>query len=176
MSATLACSGELGVKRTRVADVIARYGGHRVQFYEHFANLAESYAAAHAAEAERLERRVLAAGAAAGSWAEGLQAALLEAARFAAEDREVARGLIVEVHVAGEPAIGRHREVRKRLVRAVDSARRGTRSRHSPPPLTAHFMVGAIEAAVVRALMRDEAEALERVLPQFVPLIDSAYL
>ncbi len=175
MAATLAATGELGYRKTRVNDVLGRYDGYRLQFYEHFANLGECYVEAHAAHAQRLERRLLAAGAAADAWRAGLRAALGELARFVGEDPPLARGLLVEVHVAGGPALTKRQEVFERLSRAIDSARRETGSRHSPPPLTAPFMVSAIEATVVRALLTDETRQLEQRLGEVEHLVAAPY-
>jgi AcrR family transcriptional regulator len=175
MAATLASCGERGYRRTRVADVFGRYGGYRLQFYQHFSSLRECYEEAHATHLARLEARLLAAAAAAAGWRAGLRAALGELAAFAAEDPALARGLLVEAHVAAGAAIAQRQEVLERLSRAIDSARRDTGSRHSPPPLTASFMVSAIEAAVVRALMKRRTEELARALPELEFLVSSAY-
>lgn len=175
MAATLTSSGEVGYARLTVAGVIEQFGGYRLQFYHHFASLRECYTEAHAAQLARLEERLLGAASAAGGWRPGLRAALEELARFAAEDPPLARGLLVEVHVAGGPALAHRQEVLERLSRAIDSARRETESRHSPPPLTASFMVSAIEAAVVRALMKEDTASLERSLPELEFLVSSAY-
>jgi AcrR family transcriptional regulator len=175
MAATLAAVGERGYRRTRVADVLARYGGYRVQFYENFTGLEESYAEAHAAHAELLADRLLRAGAAAPSWREGLLGALEELGEFACEDPLLARGLVVEVQVAAGPPLAGRQKVLERLSRAVDGARRETGSRHSPPPLTAGFMVCAIEARVVSALAGGEPERFAREAPELERLVSSAY-
>jgi AcrR family transcriptional regulator len=175
MDTTLRASAELGYRNLSVAAVVQRYGGHRGQFYKQFANLGESYATAHAAHAERLQRRLLSAAATASSWRAGLHAALEELGSFANAQPLLANGLLIQVHVAGGPALTRRKEVLERLSRALDSARRETRSRHSPPPLAAPFMVSAIEAAVVRALVKEKPEELRKALPELEPLISSVY-
>jgi AcrR family transcriptional regulator len=176
MAATLAASGELGLRRLTVQAVTERYGGYRLQFYQHFASLRECYEEAHAVHLAKLESRLLAASAAAEGWRPGLRAALEELARFVGEDPALARGLLVEVHVAAGASIAQRQEVLERLSRAIDSARRETSgSRHSPPPLTAPFMVSAIEAAVVRALMKGRTEELETALRELEFLVSSAY-
>ncbi len=175
MAAALSTSGELGFRRMTVRAVIERYDGYRLQFYTHYASAAECYAVAHAVHLERLERRLLDAGAAAESWRAGLRAALTELAGFARSDPALARGLLLEVHVAGEPALVRRQEALERLSRALDSARRETGSRHSPPPLTAPFMVSAIESAVVRALASREPERFARSIPELERLVSAAY-
>jgi AcrR family transcriptional regulator len=175
MEATLVVAGELGYRHSTVAAVLGRYSGYRLQFYRQFGSLGEAYELAHATHCERLATRLLETGAAGSSWRAGLRAALAELGRFVREQPELARGLLIEVHVAGGPALERRKEVLERLSRAVDSARRETESRHSPPPLTARFMVSAIESAVVRALARGEPERFERAIPELEQLVSSPY-
>lgn len=175
MTAVLRASGELGYRRLTVAAVVERYGGYRLQFYTQFANLSESYRVAYETHSERLCERLLATGAAGASWRAGLREALGALASFATEDPLLARGLLVEVHVAGPPALDIHQEVLERLSGALDRARRETTSRHSPPPLTAPFMVSAIESAVVRALVKGEPQQLRNAMPELEYLTSKVY-
>lgn len=175
MAATLLACGELGYGKVTVEAVLERYGGYRAQFYRHFANLSECYAAAYEAEAGRLCTELLRAGATQPDWRRGLQTALAELARFAAERPQAARALLIDVHIAGEPALAKRKEMFERLSRAVDSARRETESRHSPPPLTATFMVSAIEASVVAALLADQPERFAEATPELAEIIFAAY-
>ncbi len=175
LEATLVSAGELGFRGLIVAEVLKRYGGYRLQFYRHFANVGEAYEAAYGRHVERLELGVLKAGSSANSWRAGLRAALEELARFANEAPALANGLLVQIHLAGEPALEQRKEVLERLSHAIDSARRETRSRHSPPPLTAPLMVSAIEAAVARALTKGEPERFTEAIPELEQLICTAY-
>jgi len=175
MEATLVATGELGYRKATVAAVLDRYGGHRLQFYEQFGSLGEAYAVAHATHLQRLAERLLRAGAAGRDWRAGLRAGLEELGAFATEQPALGRGLLLEVHVAGAPATGQRQEVLERLSRALDSARRETGSRHSPPPLTAPFMVSAIEWAVVRALAKGEPQRFEQAIPELEQLALSVY-
>jgi len=134
-----------------VQNVLDPYGGYRMQFYRNFESKAACYEAADAAEAERLSEAVLPAGAAAGSWRCGLRAALGELGRYACERPLEGRGLLVEVRVAEGGALAKRKELFDRLSRAVDSARRETKYRHSLPLIAAEFMIRAIEASVVRS-------------------------
>ena len=115
---------------------------------------------------ERLWRRLMRACEAADGWAGGLRAALEELAEFVGERSDLAAGLLVESHVAGGPAGAKRAEVVERLTRAVDGARRETSaSRHSPPPITAGFIVSAIEESVVSALARGAPEDFAAAVP-----------
>ena len=175
MEAMLAACGELGYRKVSVRSVLARYDGYRVQFYREFGSKAECYATAYEAEAERLCGTLLGAAAAEPSWREGLRAALRELARFACERPTVARGILVEIHVAGEPALTKREELFERLTRAIDSARRETGSRHSPPPMTAPFMVSAIEASVCAALERGDPGSFAAAVPELAGMVVGAY-
>jgi AcrR family transcriptional regulator len=175
IEAMLVACGERGYRKATVQDVLDRCGGHRVQFYRHFANKAECYAVAYATEIERLCEALLGAARAQETWRAGLRAALEELARFAGERPALARGLLAEAQVAGGPALPKREEVLERLSRAVDSARRETESRHDPPPVTATFMVGAIEAAVTSALSKGKPEEFAAAVPELTGMVVAAY-
>lgn len=170
----LAC-GEVGFRGITVEMMVDRYGGYRAQFYRHFANLAECYAAAYAWRAEGLCDEILAAGAAAPDWRQGMERALGVIADFVSAQPLVARALLIDVHVAGEPALAKRKELFERLSNAIDSARRENESRHSPPPLTALFMLSAIEAAAVSALMAGAPSSFTEAAPDLGQMIVGAY-
>lgn len=173
--AMLEACGELGYRAVTVRDVIERYGGYRLQFYRLFANKAECYELSYAAEAERLCAALLRAGAEQPDWRAALRTALATLARYIDERGAAARGLLVEVHVAGGGALEKKREMSERLTRAIDSARRETGSRHSPPPMTAVFMISAIEASVCEALEQGEPERFAAAVPELAQMVVAAY-
>jgi AcrR family transcriptional regulator len=175
MEAAIEACGERGYRDATVQDTIDRYGGHRQQFYKHFSGKAECYAVAYEFEVERLYSALRTRAIAEPSWHRGLFAILSGLAELICERPAFARGLLVEVHVAGGPALLKRLEVFERLTRAVDSARHETESRHSPPPVTATFMVGAIEAAVTSALTRAEPEDFAAAVPELAHMVLAAY-
>jgi AcrR family transcriptional regulator len=164
--AMLEVSGRCGYRKATVKDVYERCGGYRMQFYRHFANKADCFRTAYEAEIEQLCRRLLRVCEGGDGWADGLRAALEELAAFVCESPDLAAGLLAEAHVAG-PLVGAKRaEVVERLTRAVDGARRETSaSRHSPPPITASFMISAIEESVMSALARGAPEEFAAAVP-----------
>jgi AcrR family transcriptional regulator len=176
LEAMLAACGEKGYRRVAVQDVIDRYGGNRVQFYRHFGSKADCYAEAYETEAERLSERVLEAARAAGGWRLGLRAGLDELAGFAERGPLLARGLLVEVHVAGDPALLKRTAVCERFARAIDGGRRAAGIDHSPPPITAQFMVGAIESTVAAALVSGEPDSFAAAVPELAHMVVSTYL
>ena len=169
--------GEKGFRRVAVQDVIDRYGGNRVQFYRHFASKADCYAAAYetgigelARPASSGRRGRRAAG------ARGCAPALEELARYAEQGPVLARGLLVEVHVAGGASLGRRAEVCERFARAIDGGRREPGADRSPPPITAQFMVGAIESTLTGALIAGEPQAFAAAVPELAHMVVAAYL
>lgn len=175
MAAMLRACGRWGYRGVTVQRLLDGYGGNRAQLYRQFANLDACFLEAYEAETERLCAGILAAGAAGADWRGGLSAALGELSAFAAAQPLMARALLIEVHRADPAALAKRKEMLERLSRAVDSARRENRSRHSPPPLTALFMVSAIEAAMVSALNAGEPQHFGEIVPELVELVCAAY-
>jgi len=175
LEAMLASCGEKGYRRLAVQDVIERYGGNRVQFYRHFSSKADCYADAYEEEVERLHDRVRAA-AGEGGWRDRLRAGLEELARYVEERPLVARGLLVEVHVAGGPALALRAEVLERGVAAIDAGRSEDGAGPSPPPITARFMAGAIESTLAGALAAGDPGAFAAAVPELTHMIVSTYL
>jgi AcrR family transcriptional regulator len=177
LAAVLALSGEDGYRSVTVERLSKRAGLPVGQFYVHFAGKAECFAAAYAEQAPRLEAVLLDAGAAPAGWRDGLRATLGELFAFVTESSSLARAILTQVYVAQGEALARHEEALERLTRAVDRGRRETvASRGAPPPGTAAFMVGAIEASVRWRLEQGRPEALWEELPELMQLVVAAYL
>jgi AcrR family transcriptional regulator len=144
LAAMLAACGRKGYRSVAVQDVIEGYGGNRVQFYRQFANKADCYTAAYESEAERLCEAILDAARAKGEWRLGLRAGLDELAGYVESGPLLARGLLVEVHVAGGAALAKRGALCERYARAIDSGR-SEAAEASPPPMAAQFLGGAVE-------------------------------
>lgn len=175
VEAMLEACGEKGYRRVAVQDVIERYGGHRVQFYRYFASKADCYAAAYEDEIGRLRLRIAEAAEAETGWRPQLRTGLDELARFAEERPLLARGLLVEVHVAGGPALRERAEIHGQVVSALDGGRSEAPA-GSPPPITAQFMVGAVESTLTGALAAGEPQAFAAAVPELTHMIVAAYL
>lgn len=172
-SAALRGSAELGYANLSVQAVLDRAKVSRSRFYREFDNLGACYASAYAKEIELLSERLLSG---CGDWEGGLGRALRVLQELVEENPLLTRALLVEVHVAGEPAIAKKREVWERLSHALDGARRETpRPRHSPPPLTAAFMLGAIECAVCDFLLGERGDDFGQTLSELRDLIVETY-
>jgi AcrR family transcriptional regulator len=173
--AMLLASGEGGYAQVTLGNVAARAGMTVEEFEAHFTGLRECFTRSYEEESRLLSDRILLAGASQPTWGAGLSAALAELGAYLVEQPLVARALLVEVHVAGHDALACRTERFERLSRALDSARRETDSRHSPPPLTAFFMVSTIESTVVSMLIRETPREFLRVVPELELLIHRAY-
>ncbi len=174
--AVLEASGESGYRRLPVQSVLDRADASRTRFYREFADKADCYAQAYALVLDRLIGELLAEAAAAPDWRGGLAAALDVLDRLTVTEPLLAKGLLAEVHVAGGAAGEKRKEVFERLSRAIDIARRETSvSRHSPPPITAAFILSAIEAAVVETFVLEDAEDFAVTIPDLIYLAVSFY-
>lgn len=173
--AVLLAAGELGYAQLTISDVAARAETTPQDFETRFSSLRECFEQAYAEESQLLCNRILRAGREGDTWRGGLSAALSELGAYVVENLLLGRALLVEVHVAGDNVLTCRTEQFERLSRALDSARRESRSRHSPPPLTALFMVSTIEAAVVSTLVREKPEEFLRVIPELELLASRAY-
>ena len=176
LEAMLETSGELGYRKATVRRVLARSGGTAVQFYSQFRSRRDCFAAAYELELDRLCAELLEVGANKPSWSEGLAAAVAELFDYASARPLLARAIFEEVYVAGGAALLRYEEVLERLSGAIDSAYRKTSgSCHSPPPVTASFMVGGIEGLVRAKLAAGQAEQLPRALPELMQIATALY-
>jgi AcrR family transcriptional regulator len=165
LEAVLLVSGERGYEQTSVQDVIERAKVSRATFYKHFEDKEDCFARAYHDAADWLYRRLIGIAKRQPSWREGLRAGMAELLEFCANQPALARALFVEAHAAGGAALAEHDLLMERLSRAIDGARREIPSRQAPPPVTATFMVGAIETLVRAKLMSDEPETAPEMLP-----------
>jgi AcrR family transcriptional regulator len=173
--AVLLAAGELGYGRITVSDVAIRAGMTAEDVNARFSTLQEAFERAYEEESQLVSERILRAGRQQPSWQAGLRAALTELGAYVVESPARAKALLVEVNIAGRNVLTCKTERFERLSHALDSARRETESRHSPPPLTALFMVSTIEAAVVSMLVRETPEEFLKVIPELELLIHRAY-
>jgi AcrR family transcriptional regulator len=175
LEAMLVTSGELGYETTTVQDVIDQAKTSRATFYKHFEDKEDCFAQAYHDASEWLYERMLGAAKRQPNWREGLRAAIAELLEFCAHQPEISKALVVEAHAAGGRALTQHNKLMERLSRAIDGARRETPSRQAPPPITATFIVGAIETLVRAKLMDGDAERAPDMLPGILHFIVMQY-
>ncbi|HEV7483816.1 MAG TPA: TetR/AcrR family transcriptional regulator [Solirubrobacterales bacterium] len=175
LEAMLVVSGERGYEQISVQDVIEAAHASRATFYKHFKDKDDCFAQAYHDAAEWLYRRLIGVAKRQPGWREGLRAGMAELLEFCANQPYLARALIVETHAAGGAALAEHNLLMERLSHAIDRARREIPSRQAPPPITATFMVGAIETLVRTKLMSDEPETAPEMLPGLLHFVVMQY-
>lgn len=176
MEAALNAVGSLGYRATSVKAILDRSGGHRARFYEQFGGKEDCFEQAYAVWIERLGVGLLGAAATAGSWRAGVRAALTGLFEFVEERPEIARALLVEVQVAGGPALARREEALERLAGAIDSVRDQIDPDEMPPVAAGMFVVGGVEACVCDALAAGSPERVWDSLPELMHFAVGSYL
>lgn len=175
MEGVLVACGELGFRETSVRSILEYSGGHRAQFYQHFASKEDCFAQAYAVWIERLCVELLEAAATTPGWEGGVRAAIARLFRFAGERPAIARALFVEVQIAGEPALARHEAAVERLAAAIDSARADIDSAEAPPEATGAFVVGGIESCLSEALSAGDPGRVWDALPELMHFAAGSY-
>jgi AcrR family transcriptional regulator len=163
--------GALGYDETTVQEVAERCGITRDQFHRRFGSKEECFARAYEEAAQRLCDDLLEAGCRAKSWRLGLRTALTALLRTVAEQPLLARSLLIEVRAARGRALSAHQRVVGRLIAALDSARHEPDVVASATPLTASFLVGAIEESIALEIGAGRAAEVERLLPDLSHLV-----
>ncbi len=171
----LLAAGELGYERATVQEVVDRTGIGRDQFHRLFGSKDECFAQAYEAAADQLCEDLLEAGRKAATWRLGFRAALAELLRFVAEQPLLAKALLIEVRAARGQAWARHQQVVERLTVAVDTARSDPDALASVSPMTAGFMVGAIEESIGLEIGAGRTGEIERLLPDLSHLVALNY-
>jgi AcrR family transcriptional regulator len=176
LEAMLVTSGELGYEQVAVRHVIERARTSRATFYKHFEDREDCFAQAYGDAGGWLYRRLIGAARRRPSWREGVRAALAELLEFCANQPALARALLVEVHAAGERALSRRRELMERLSLALDSGRDDLPTGQAPPPVTADFIVGAIDTLLAARLLDGDAARAPEMLPGLLHFVVMQYL
>ena len=165
LEAMLVVSGERGYEQVAVKHVIERAKSSRATFYKNFEDREDCFVQAHSDAAEWLYRRLTGAAGRQPSWRKGLRAALAELLEFCANQPDIAKALIVEAHSAGPRAYAQRGELLERLSQALDNSRDEDSPRQAPPPVTASFIVGAIDTLLSAKLMDGDAANAPEMLP-----------
>jgi AcrR family transcriptional regulator len=176
-SAALELAGEDGYGALTVQRILMRTGTSRPAFYAIFADKEECFVRAYDGAATELEGALLAHCEESADWTQGLLGALRTLGAVLETRPAWARGVLAEAQVAGGAAGARRREAVERLSRAMDRARREiASSRHSPPPVTAAFILAAIESAAVRNLRERGGHDFGETVPELLYLGVAPYL
>jgi AcrR family transcriptional regulator len=168
--AVLSAVGELGYAKATVREIAARGEIAEERFQRRFGGKERCFAAAYAEAAEALREELAAACEEAPGWKAGFEAALAALLRFVVERPAVARALLIEVKAARGEAWEKHQETIELLTAAVGAAREEPGARPNASPMTAGFVVGAIEESLCIELAAGRAAEAEHLHPDLTHL------
>lgn len=169
--AMLLTVGALGYEQASAQEVADRAGISRDQFQRRFGSKDECFGQAYEEAADRLCEELLEVGRQAATWRLGFRAALAELLRYVAEQPLLAKALLIEVRAARGVAWAAHQRLVERLMAAVDRAREDPGALRSISPMTAGFMVGAIEESISLEIGAGRVGEIERLLPDLSHLV-----
>jgi TetR/AcrR family fatty acid metabolism transcriptional regulator len=170
LEAMLLSVGARGYEKASVQEVLERSGISRGSFQSDYGDKGACFALAYEMAADRLCAEVLEAAKGDGGWRAGFRAALAALLRTVAEQPLLAKALLIEVRAARGRAWAKHQQAIERLAAAVDAARSEPAARAGATPLTAQFVVGAIEEAICTEIGAGRTATVERLLPDLAHL------
>ncbi len=169
--------GEREYPNVTIAAVLTRSGSNRTQFYTAFGGKEECFMVAYATAVDGMVAELLACWSDDAPWSNGMRKALERLAAFLADEPALSRGVFAGARVAQGRFADKREEALQRLTRAVDRARADIpASRTPPPPITARFIVGAIETGVVKFLVDPDDDDFGERLADFVYFSIDLYL
>jgi len=140
------------------------------RFHRRLGSKEECFARAYERAAEALAAELREAAVAADSWRGGFRAGLAALLGFVAEQPLKARALLLEVRAARGRAWAAHQELVERAVAALETAREQPGARPDANPMTAGFVVGAIEESLSIELAAGRAEQAPKLLDDLTRL------
>jgi AcrR family transcriptional regulator len=166
---------ERGYSSLSVAQITARARVSRVTFYKMFDDKLDCVLAAHGAAVADLEQKVRKSYGAHDDWAEGMDAAVEELLRFAAESPDQMHLILFVNSTASEPKIAKFGlAVRERLIGAIRESRGEADS--MPDELSEQAAIGAVTAILGTMLETDEPDRLPEVEEYLIRLVLRLYL
>jgi AcrR family transcriptional regulator len=160
--------GKKGYEQATVQDAIAEAGLYRQAFYDSFRDKEDCYLQALDAGSAWIELAMREATIAQGTWRAQLRGALTGLLSFLDEEPEVGRALLVEVHAAGPPAVGKRTEAMERAAAMMDKARE--ESEGLAPAISAEAIVAGILAVLHSRLAADQTDGFAPLLPELMYL------
>jgi AcrR family transcriptional regulator len=175
--AMLSAAADLGYLETNVQDVIDRAGVSRPTFYEHFSNKEDCFLAAFDTSAERLRKLVDGAASQGGDvWRDRIRCGLEALLRFASQEPDTARTMVVEARAASAAAVRRRVELLDEFSRCLDSqARELLPDTTAQTGLTASGIVGGVESLLYARICKHEYDQLETLLPSLMYFVVLPY-
>lgn len=160
--------GRKGYERATVQDAILEAGLYRQAFYDSFTDKDDCYLQAIDAGSAWIELAMREAAVGQATWRGQLRGALTGLLRFLDMEPEVGRALLVEVHAAGPPAVGKRTEAMERAAMMMDRARE--ESEDLAPAISAEAIVAGILAVLHSRLAADQTDGFARLLPELMYL------
>jgi len=159
--------GAEGYDRTSVRTVLDRTGVYRQAFYDNFADKDECYLQALESGIARFEAVMLAAASGERSWQGQLRAGLGALLELLDADPDYGRGVIVEVHAAGQVALAKRTEAMKRATEFIDRARTELSEEH-PPAIAPEGVAAGIHSVIHARLAAGADDGFRALLPEFM--------
>jgi AcrR family transcriptional regulator len=156
--------GEKGYAKTTVREVAERARITQDRFHRRFGSKEACFARGYEETAERLAAELLEACRDAPGWREGFRAGLTELLRFVAEQPLTAKALLIEVRAARGDAWVAHQRQVERLTAAFESVRDEPGARPDANPMTAGFVIGAIEEALSLEIAAGRSDGAQLLL------------
>ena len=166
---------EIGYNALTVQNVLTRAGISRPTFYEQFDDKEDCFLAAFDACAAEMRKRLDAGVAeAAPEWRSRLRAGISALLRFAVEEPEAARMVIVEARASSPAGLRRRDDLLDRFASRIDDL---VREELDEPvsALAAAGVVGGIESVLYARLQKEETEDLDLLLPSLMYFAVLAY-
>lgn len=166
---------EIGYNALTVQNVLTRAGISRPTFYEQFEDKEDCFLAAFDVAAAQMREYVQAAVAeAAPEWRSRLRGGIAALLRFAAEEPEAARLVVVEARASSPAGLRRRDDLLDRFASCIDDlVREGLDE--PPSALAAAGVVGGIESVVYARLQKEEIDDLDSLLPSLMYFVVLAY-
>jgi len=166
---------QVGYNALTVQNVLTRAGISRPTFYEQFEDKEDCFLAAFDVSAAQMRERVEAAVAeAAPDWRSRLRNGIAALLRFAAEEPEAARTVIIEARASSPAGLRRRDDLLDRFASCIDDL---VREELDEPAsgLAAAGVVGGIESVLYARLQKAETEDLDSLLPSLMYFAVLAY-
>lgn len=170
LEAMLLTVGEKGYANATVREVAERARTSEDRFHRRLGSKEECFARAYEQAAEALAAELDEARAEADSWRGAFRAGLAALLGFVAEQPLKAKALLLEVRAARGRAWRTHQELVEQATAALETAREQPGGRPDSSPMTAGFVVGAIEESLSIELAAGRAEQAPDMLDDLTHL------
>jgi AcrR family transcriptional regulator len=175
LAAAVDAVDEVGYAGMTVAQVISRARVSRKTFYDVFSDREDCFLAAFEQALDQAGGVVSQAYTDAGTWREGVRAALGRLLALMDDEPALTKLCLVEALAAGDRVLERRAEVLDRLAAVVDEGRR-EQGALDPPAVAAEGVVGAVFQVLHSRVLERSSEPLFELLGPLMSMIVLPYL